>query len=117
MTESLFHTLTSLTPSGALLLFALAWPALLALLWAVPDRRRAAPLAATLALVPALVLAFVGDAAPRSSFRDSSPACGWAWTLVGRPFVLLTALLWSVVMWHACTRTCARPRRAVSPGS
>ncbi|CAN5757094.1 hypothetical protein BH23GEM9_BH23GEM9_32420 [soil metagenome] len=103
--------------TGALLLpFALAWPVALACLWLSRSFRRVgAPLAATMAL-PALVLAFTADTA----FEVRAPGLFTSMALgldaVGRPFLLLTALLWTVVGFHAAAYMRDDPRRASFTG-
>jgi hydrogenase-4 component B len=89
------------TPGSVLLFAALAWPAALAVLWPLPAfRRAAAPLVATMAL-PALALAFSGDAVLELHAPGLFTSMALGLDPVGRPFLLLTALLWSVVGFHA----------------
>jgi formate hydrogenlyase subunit 3/multisubunit Na+/H+ antiporter MnhD subunit len=103
--------------SAALLLpLALAWPAALLVLWVfAPFRRIAAPVTATMAL-PALGLAF----SPETALELRAPGLFTNMALgldtVGRPFLLLTALLWSIIPAHALAYMRHDARRASFTG-
>jgi hydrogenase-4 component B len=100
-----------LTGGGVLLLAAIGWPMTLALLSLLrPVRRRAAGLGLTMAW-PALLLAFTGDTALQLRLPGLFTSMQIGLDGVGRPFVLLTALLWSVVAVHARTYMRADARR------
>jgi formate hydrogenlyase subunit 3/multisubunit Na+/H+ antiporter MnhD subunit len=103
--------------SGPLLLLAaIGWPIALATLWLLPAFRRiGATLAATMAL-PALLLAFTGD----TTLLLRAPGLFTSMQLgvdpVGRPFLLLTTLLWSVVGIHAHAYMKSDARRTAFTG-
>ena len=102
-----------MTPGMLLLPVAIAWPLVLAALIAVPTLRRAAVLLAPTAALPALALAVLPAAAPvdlRAPGLFTSMALGVDPT--GRPFLLLTALLWSIVGFHAAAYMRGKPRRS-----
>jgi formate hydrogenlyase subunit 3/multisubunit Na+/H+ antiporter MnhD subunit len=106
----------TLSLSGLLLLAAVAWPVALSLLWLLRAfRRHASPLVATLAL-PALLLAFTGDSTLQLSIPGLYTSMQLGLDAIGRPFVLLTALLWSVVAVHAHTYVSTDPRRGAFMG-
>jgi formate hydrogenlyase subunit 3/multisubunit Na+/H+ antiporter MnhD subunit len=101
---------------GVLLLAAIAWPVVLSLLWLLPPvRRHAALLVPTMAL-PALLLAFTGDAAAQLRMPGLFTSMELGLDAVGRPFVLLTALLWSVTFVHALFYMAADRRRGAFTG-
>jgi formate hydrogenlyase subunit 3/multisubunit Na+/H+ antiporter MnhD subunit len=105
-----------MTAGGILLLAAVAWPVTLSLLWLLrPVRRHAAPLAATMAL-PAVLLAFTGDATTPLRMPGLFTSMELGLDAVGRPFVLLTALLWSVTLVHALFYMAADRRRGAFTG-
>jgi formate hydrogenlyase subunit 3/multisubunit Na+/H+ antiporter MnhD subunit len=92
-------------PATLLLAIAVAWPVALASLWLVPAVRRvAAPLVASMAL-PALALAFMGDVALELRLPGVFTSMALGVDAVGRPFLLLTAALWSIVAVHALRYT------------
>jgi formate hydrogenlyase subunit 3/multisubunit Na+/H+ antiporter MnhD subunit len=94
-----------LEPEALLLAAAVVWPVSLASLWLIPAVRRvAAPLVATMAL-PALVLAFMGDVALELRLPGVFTSMALGLDAVGRPFLLLTAVLWSIVAVHALRYT------------
>jgi formate hydrogenlyase subunit 3/multisubunit Na+/H+ antiporter MnhD subunit len=87
--------------TATLLMAALLWPVTLSLLWLLPSvRRRTAALAATMAW-PALLLAFSADAALQIRAPGLFTTMSLGVDPVGRAFLLLTALLWSVVGVYA----------------
>jgi formate hydrogenlyase subunit 3/multisubunit Na+/H+ antiporter MnhD subunit len=110
---------TFMADSGAgmlLVIGSVAWPAALALAWLVPAvRRRIGPLAQTLAL-PALLLAFTGDAVMELRVVGLYTSLTLGVDPVGRPFLLLTSLLWTVASVHAATYMRDDPRRAAFTG-
>lgn len=88
---------------AALVVAAIAWPLVLTLLWLVPAvRRRYTWLAPTMAL-PALVLVFTADATIELRAPGLFTSLMVGVDPVGRPFLLLTALLWSLTGLHAHT--------------
>jgi formate hydrogenlyase subunit 3/multisubunit Na+/H+ antiporter MnhD subunit len=92
-------------PATLLLAIAVIWPVALAALWLIPAVRRvAAPLVASMAL-PALALAFMGDVALELRLPGVFTSMALGVDAVGRPFLLLTAALWSVVAVHAVRYT------------
>jgi hydrogenase-4 component B len=105
--------------AGALALAAaVGWPILLTGLWLLPGFRRSragAPLAATMAL-PALGLAVAGGAGLELRASGLLTALVFGVDPVGRAFLLLTALLWSVVAVHAVAYTRGDERRGAFIG-
>jgi formate hydrogenlyase subunit 3/multisubunit Na+/H+ antiporter MnhD subunit len=98
------------TAGASLLVAAIGWPVVLALAFAVtPLRRTAALLLPTMAL-PALLLAFTGDAAVLLAAPGLFTSMRLGLDGIGRPFLILTALLWSVVGWHAVAYMRGEPR-------
>jgi formate hydrogenlyase subunit 3/multisubunit Na+/H+ antiporter MnhD subunit len=105
-----------MTAGAALLVAAIGWPVLLVLAFAVrPLRGAAALLTPTLAL-PALVLAFTGDATLLLSAPGLFTSMRLGLDAVGRPFLMLTALLWSVAGWQAAAYMKDDPRRQTFSG-
>ncbi|HSJ05824.1 MAG TPA: proton-conducting transporter membrane subunit [Longimicrobiales bacterium] len=110
----------SLAPGSAagmlLVIAAVAWPASLALAWLVPVARRwLGPLVQTMAL-PALVLAFTADAGMELRVVGLYTSLTLGVDPVGRPFLLLKSLLWTVAAVHAATYMREDPRRSTFTG-
>jgi formate hydrogenlyase subunit 3/multisubunit Na+/H+ antiporter MnhD subunit len=106
-----------MTAHSLLVAAAVGWPATLAVAWLHPAvRRQAAPVVATLAL-PALALALQAEPATidlRAPGLFTSMALGV--DTIGRPFLLLTALLWSIVTVHAVSYVRDDPHRGAFLG-
>jgi formate hydrogenlyase subunit 3/multisubunit Na+/H+ antiporter MnhD subunit len=97
--------------TSALLLLAAAWPvALLACSVIPPFRPAVARLLPTLAL-PALALAFSGESALELSAPGVFTSMRLGVDATGQPFLLLTALLWTVCGFHAVAYMREDPRR------
>jgi formate hydrogenlyase subunit 3/multisubunit Na+/H+ antiporter MnhD subunit len=104
-------------PATLLLAMAVIWPVTLASLWLIPAVRRvAAPLVASMAL-PALALAFMGDVALELRLPGVFTSMALGVDAVGRPFLLLTAALWSIVAVHALRYTRHDRRRRAFLGA
>jgi formate hydrogenlyase subunit 3/multisubunit Na+/H+ antiporter MnhD subunit len=105
-----------MSAGAALLVAAAGWPVLLGLLFALPRLRQlAVTLTPTLAL-PALAVAFAGEPAMELQAPGLFTSMRLGVDPVGRPFLLLTALLWSVAGWHAASYTRDDPRRTTFAG-
>jgi formate hydrogenlyase subunit 3/multisubunit Na+/H+ antiporter MnhD subunit len=97
--------------TAALLTASLAWPLVLLGAWCLAALRPVVyRLAATLAL-PALLLSIVGDTAVRLAVPGVFTGLLLGLDGTGRPFLLLTAALWSVAGLYAVTYMRDDPRR------
>lgn len=97
--------------TAVLIPVALLWPAALLGAWAVPaSRPLVRRLSPTLAL-PALVLAIIGDTTTRVVVEDLFTGVAFGVDATGRPFLLLTAALWTVCAQHATSYLRNDPRR------
>jgi formate hydrogenlyase subunit 3/multisubunit Na+/H+ antiporter MnhD subunit len=105
-----------MTATQALLVVAPLWPMVVALLWLLrPVRRHLPGLAVTMAW-PALLLAFTADATMQLSVPGLFTSMSLGIDPVGRAFLLLTALLWTVVGVFAHSYMKSDARRASFTG-
>lgn len=90
-----------MTTAALVLLAAVAWPITLLAMLAFPTLRRMAVLLAPTLALPALMLAFLGDATLELRAPGVFTSMKLGADAVGQPFLLLTALLWTVTGFHA----------------
>jgi formate hydrogenlyase subunit 3/multisubunit Na+/H+ antiporter MnhD subunit len=100
----------------SLLFLAAAWPLVLLAALAVPPLRHAAVRLSPTLAIPALVLAFAGDSALEVSAPGVFTSMRLGVDMTGRPFLMLTALLWTLCGWHAAAYMRDDPRRVSFTG-